>query len=62
MKILYFNLSVLILIALPPFIQTSVLQPKDQLDTYEKTSRKRPRRQKEHRGSGRKNYLIIHDS
>ncbi len=60
MKILYFILPLLISIAPPSFTQNSIFQSNNQLETYKQTLNKdlnkKPRRQKDHRGSGRRNY------
>lgn len=56
MKILYFILPLLILVASPSLAQNSIFQSNNQLDTYKQVLKKYPRRQKEHRGSGRRSY------
>ena len=60
MKILYFILSLWILVVLPSYIQNSIPQARNQFDTYNKED-KPSRRQKDHRGSGRR-YLRVNKS
>jgi hypothetical protein len=55
MKILYFTLPLWILVALPSFVEKSVVQANNQFDIYEQLlQHKPPKERKDHRGSGRK--------
>lgn len=56
MKILYFILPLLISVASPSFDQNSISQSNNRLDTYKEVLNKHPKRQKDHRGSGRRSY------
>ena len=60
MKILYSILPLLISVASPSFVQNYISQSNNQFDTYEeainKYSKRNPREQKDHRGSGRRSY------
>lgn len=62
MKILYLILPLLVSVAPPSLTQNYINQSNNQLDTYKqrlnKYSNRNPRRQKDHRGSGRRNYYM----
>ena len=62
MKILYSILPLLISVAPPSFAQNYIFQSNNQFDAYKQAlnnySNRDPRRQKDHRGSGRRSYYI----
>ncbi|MGB3641463.1 MAG: hypothetical protein WBA39_28380 [Rivularia sp. (in: cyanobacteria)] len=49
-------MPLLISVASPSFDQNSISQSNNRLDTYKEVLNKHPKRQKDHRGSGRRSY------
>ena len=59
MKILYLILPLWFLVGLPLFVQNSIFPAKNQFETYKQAqSEASPKRQKNHRGSGRRNMKV----
>lgn len=62
MNILYLISPLLISVASPSFTQNSIFQSNNQFVAYKQTLNKysntNPRRQKDHRGSGRRSYYM----
>ncbi|MCJ8282523.1 MAG: hypothetical protein MJK14_22535 [Rivularia sp. ALOHA_DT_140] len=59
MKILYLVLPLWVLVASSSFVQNSIFQTQNkQSNIHEKLQNRPPRRRKQHRGSGRRYYMI----